>query len=432
MNKKIDDSRNIEEVNWKNFPDTYHISLYLTHNDLIQLSLTCKYLRLKFKSKILSKLALLSGGEIIPGKPNESDREKQFAILAGMLEEKCLDRYDTINHCIIWGFINRSFAKKFFNLFANITRLELYSNYYERYFVDSTIGSNTILTEILYPLKNLESLILSSELINSSESLSKLDLKLPNSLKILHLIESYYNVDTLNYYPIENIDEGYTNLKKLTIINNNMLKNITTKIESLTDVAIFSRQHYRFEKLSQFFTLNSQLKKLTIPENFLRSSIIKTVLQMSQLKQLNVNLPYHKGDGGLYSNPINTSIEHLNLSCNIDIDILVPILNNFKSLKVLEYSNFDFCNFLKVDLSELSCKLPLLHLNNLFNAKCFIDFFLNPEAFDKIRFTNMFNLSEYLMEYGGVNMKRWKLYRKNPVNNSDFWITKINNNKSYL
>jgi hypothetical protein len=429
MNNKFYNNQNIEEVNWQYFPDTHQLSLYLAHNDLIQLSLTCKRFRVKLKSKLLSKLVLLKVGEIIPGEPNYPSKKKQFTALFDILQEEYLDRYDAVNHCVIWDFINRSFAKKLSNLYTNITRLELYSTYSDhdcnRYFIHPAIGSNTILTEILYPLKYLESLKMSGELINCFESSSKLSFKLPKSLKILHVIESDYNINMLNYYPIENIDEGYTNLKMLTIMNNKMLKTITTKIESLTDIIIFSRQQYCFNRLDWFFSLNSHLKKLTIPENFLRSEVVKTVLQMNQLKQLNINPAYHYGDDKLVEIPLNVSIEHLNISCHINIDILVPILNNLKSLKVLEYSNFDFYSFLNANLCELKSTLPLLHLNNLLDAKYEIDYFTNPEAFDKIRFTNMLELSEYLTEYGSDNLKKWKVYKKNPVNSSDFWLTKI-------
>ncbi|KXN64731.1 hypothetical protein CONCODRAFT_14028, partial [Conidiobolus coronatus NRRL 28638] len=172
--KVEDNNPNIEEVNWKYFPNFYQLSQYLAQSDLIQLSLTCKYLRLKLKSKFVSKLELMRGGVVIPGKPNKSSKKKQLVSLFDILEEDYLNRYSVVKHCVIREFFNTRFARDFFNLFTNITKLELHlgykENYYYRHTNDYTIRSNLVLIEALYPLRKLESLKICSEFIDDYES----------------------------------------------------------------------------------------------------------------------------------------------------------------------------------------------------------------------------------------------------------------------
>ncbi|KXN66568.1 hypothetical protein CONCODRAFT_11553, partial [Conidiobolus coronatus NRRL 28638] len=59
MNNEVDNINKFEEFKWKYFLNIFQLSLYLNNNDIIQLSTTCKHLRLKLKSKFISKLKLM-------------------------------------------------------------------------------------------------------------------------------------------------------------------------------------------------------------------------------------------------------------------------------------------------------------------------------------------------------------------------------------
>jgi hypothetical protein len=306
--------------------------------------------------------------------------------------------------------------------------LELYSGYVYDYYtylsVTKDIGSNTALIEALYPLKKLESLTMNSELVNNLRYSSRLTLKLPLCLKSLILIESKFNRYRLKFYPIEIINEKYSNLKKAAIINDRMLSNMTASMKSLTDVTIFNHQHFTKTNLTKFFLLNPQLEKLEAPVYFLECDLVNSILQMKQLKQLAIKYSQHGISEEVYSMPVNTSIEYLNISCHISRDILVPILNNLKSIKVLEFSNFSFYSFLDIELLEYEGRIPLLHLNNLWYAKDAICIFNNPKMFDSIKFTNMFELDYYLTNYEGDDLEDWNPCHLDLRNNEGFTLIK--------
>jgi hypothetical protein len=429
MNNEDNNSSGIEEADWRYLLNINQLSLYLDRNDLIQLSLTCKQLRLKLKSKFISKLELMRGGIIIPSRPNGPSKKKQLNILFDIVEEDYLDRYNIVNHCIIWNFFNSRFARSIFNLFTNITRLELYSGYaendYNYFSMDEKVGSNTVLIEALYPLKNLESLIMDSELINNLKYSSRLTLKLPFSLKNLTLIESKLNQRHLKFYPIEIINEKYSNLNKVTIINNKMLSNMLTRMKSLTDVTIFNSRHFTKRNIAKFLLLNPQLEKLTVPAYFLEHSLVNSILQMKQLRELNIKYSSFAYPHDITYFSANTSIEYLNICSDVSGDRLIPVLNRLKSLKVLEFSNNSLYNLTEIEFSACTNRIPLLHLNNLKYAQEAIHSFNNPEIFDSIRFTDMFELEYYLENYEGDDLDNWGVCHLDVKNSEEFSLIKI-------
>jgi hypothetical protein len=373
----------------------------------------------------------MRGGEIISGKSNKPSKKKQLISLFDILENGYLDRYNIVNHCIVWEFFNSRFARSFFNLFTNITQLELYScntkDYDNHSSINETVGSNKVLIEALYPLKNLEFLKIGSQLINSSVSCSKLFFKLPLSLKILHVIECKSSYGNLNFYPIENINEEYLNLKEVSIINNKMLSNLAARMETLTDVTISNQQDLNISSLDQFLLLNPQLKKLTVPVYFLECRLVTSILQMQQLKNLNIKYSLYGEQDAIYNLPVNTSIKHLNISSYISSDRLIFILNNLESLKVLEFSNNSFYNIIDINFSACANRIPLLHLNGLKYTKDAIYSFDNPEIFDRIRFTNMIELEYYLTAFEEDALKNWNICHFDSTNSEDFTIVNMSN-----
>ncbi|KXN66563.1 hypothetical protein CONCODRAFT_11546 [Conidiobolus coronatus NRRL 28638] len=402
---------NIGVVNWRYLPNIYQLSQYLPQSDLIQLSLTCSQFRNKLNSTIFRKLVLMRGSVVIPDKPNISSKRRQLISLFEMLEEDYIEKYNIVKHCVIWDSFNSRFAKDFFNLLNNITKLELClsynGDYYYRHSNSDINGSNLVLIEALYPLRKLESLKISSELIDDYES-SKHEL--------------YFR--DLNFYPIESINEEYSNLKQVNIINEKMLSNMSIRMESLTDVTIFNRQDFDIRNLVKFLSLNPQLEKLTIPDHLIEYRLANSILQMQHLKQLNIEYSIHGELDAINNLPVNTSIEHLNIICNTSTNRLVPFLNNLKSLKVLEFSNNNLRNFAKIDFSSCTNRIPLLHLNSLKLNIYYISRFNNQKIFDRIRLTNMYDLDYYLANSERNSLEDWDIYNLGPANSRDFTLIK--------
>ncbi|KXN66571.1 hypothetical protein CONCODRAFT_11556, partial [Conidiobolus coronatus NRRL 28638] len=354
-------------------------------SDLIQLSLTCSQFRNKLNSTIFRKIELLKDGEIIPGKPNKSSKKKQLDILIDILEEDYLDKYHFVKHCISWEFCNNSFNTQFFNMFKYITKLELYSGSTNITNFASDTGNSSRLINILKYLKNLEILRLGCKLINFTETENISDFKLPICLKVLNVMG--FSSDRLSFSPIENINEEYAKLKNATIINNSMLASMVVLMSSLTEVTFFNNQYFSADLLCQFFSLNPQLKKISISLKFVQSN-------------------------------------HLNIGCDITQNILIPILSTLTSLQTLEFSEYDFWNFSSIDWSSYDKKIPLFYLNGIWNANSNVDEFVNPEIFDKIKFSNMFELEYYFMYYGFDELDNWKVVQDDLADSREFWLVK--------
>jgi hypothetical protein len=415
-------NNNIEEADWKYFPNIYQLSQYLLQSDLIQLSLTCSQFRNKLNSAIFRKLELIKDGELIPGKPNKPSKKKQLGILIEILEEDYLDKYHLVKHCILWRPCNNAFNIKIFSMFACVNKLELYSDITNFRNVASNTGTGSSLTNILKPLNKLEFLIIDCKLIDFSETNTISEFKLPICLKVLKVTGDSSN--SLNLNPIENIGEEHVNLKEATIINNSMLDNMTVLMSSLTEVDLFNNQYFSTELLSQFFSLNPQLKKISISLKYIQFNVINSILQLKNLDHLYISNSNDKNTKELKNLVINTSIKHLNIGCNITQNILIPTLSSLASLQTLEFSEYDFHNFSSLDWSSYTRKIPLLHLNGIWNAKSNVDEFVNPAIFDRIKFSNMFELDYYLMYYWFDELDNWKVVQDDLSDSREFWLVK--------
>jgi hypothetical protein len=414
--KVEDNSSNIEEVNWKYIPNIYQISQYLPRSDLIQLSSTCKHLTLKLKSKFISKLELIRGGQIIPGKPNISSRRKQLDILFNILEEDYLGKHNFVKHCILWEPCNNSFVTNIFSTFTLVNRLELYSS--------SDGISRSDLVQILEPLKKLEVLVFDCKFIDSHEGENVPNFKLPTCLKMLDVTGSSSN--SLSFDPIEIISEEYIELKKVTIINNNMLDSISASIRSLTEVNIFNSQYFSPKLLTQLFSSNPQLEKVSISLKSIESDVINSILSLKKLNRLNITKYIDENSNELNNLALNTSIKHLYIGGDITQNILLPILSSIESLDILEFSGYDFWNFNTIDWSSYSQKIPLLHLNCVYCTDYNLDILLNSPIFIKIRFTDNFELDYYIKYCSFGNLENWKVIQDDPLNEHEFFLVRKN------
>ncbi|KXN65330.1 hypothetical protein CONCODRAFT_20778, partial [Conidiobolus coronatus NRRL 28638] len=326
----------VKKVNWK-YSDIYQLSQYLSQSDLIQLSLTCSQFRNKLNSTIFRKLDLIKYGEV-----TNSKYESKINFFMRTLKKIYPSRYRFVKHCLLLVPCSSSFAVKFYNTFSYVTKLELYSSIDNSRYVIFDTNNISNLISTLKPFNKLEILILDCKLISLSEDSGSSNFKLPTCLKVFNITGDLgYN---LSFGPIENINEEYTGLKNVTIINNKMLANISNSINSLTEVVILNNNHFCCKTLTQLFSQNSQLKKISISLKFIEFNVINAILQLKKLDMLNIM--YYKGaiTSELKNLAINTSIKHLNISYDITQNILLPIILSMKSLHTLELSNYNFTN----------------------------------------------------------------------------------------
>jgi hypothetical protein len=406
----------IKEVNWKYFPDIYQLSQYLLHPDLIQLSLTCSQFRNDLNSSIYRKLELLKGDEVIPGRPNISNKEKQFDTLFNVLEEDYLGKYHFVKHCILWEPCSSAFSTKLFSTFTHINKLELYSS-------GDSISRST-LVHILEPLKSLEVLVFDCRFIDSFDVESVPNFKFPTCLKVLDV--TGYSVCSLNFAPIEIINGEYTELKKITIVNNDMLASISSSISSLTEVTIFNNQYFCPKLLIQLFSSSPQLEKVSISLEYIESDVINSILSLKKLNRLNIAEYIDEKYNELSSLTLNTSIKHLYIGGDITQNILLPILSSIESLDTLEFSGYDFWNFNTIDWSSYNGKISLFVLNAVFFTGHNLDILFDSPIFGKIKFINSFELDFFIKEFEFDNLENWKVIQDNPLNETEFFLVRKN------
>jgi hypothetical protein len=406
----------IKELNWKYFPNVFQLSQYLLQSDLIQLSLTCSQFRNKLKSVIFRKLELLKGGKVIPGRPNTSSKKKQLDVLFNILEEDYLGSYHFIKHCILWEPCNSAFSTKLFSTFAHVNKLELYTS--------SDSISRSTLVRILDPLKNLEVLVFDYRLIDSFDAESVPNFKLPTCLKVVDVLG--YSDNSLNFSPIEIINGEYTELKKVTMINNNMLANISASISSLTEVTIFNNQYFYPKLLIQLFSSNPQLKKISISLKLIESGVINSILSLKKLNKLDIMDPSEENTNELNNLAVSASIKHLCISRNITQNILLPILTSIKSLHTLELYSYDFWHFNTIDWSLYNEKIALFVLNGVYFTGHNLDMLFDSPIFGKIKFINSFELDFFIEQFGFNDLENWKVIQGNPLDKTEFFLVKKN------
>jgi hypothetical protein len=408
---------NIKEVNWRFFPNIHQLSQYLLQSDLIQLSLTCSIFRNKLNSIIFRKLDLFEHG-----KATNSKYKYENNIFMYGLNKIYSDKYHFVKHCVLQGDCSSYFVGKLVSTFSYITKLELYSikdDY--RYYISNTIN-RLELTPILNHFNKLEVLVLDCALIKFPETGGITNFKLPTCLKVFDIVGD--EKCSLSFDPIENINGKYTKLKKVTIINNSMLTNISPSIKSLIEVTIYSNVLYCPMLLTQLFSLNSQLKKVSISLKFIEFNVINAILQLRKLDVLNITYYSGVNTNELGNLAINTSIKHLNISCNITQNILLPILSSVKSIHTLELSNYVFSNFRDIDWNSHNIKVHLLHLNCAWNVYSDIYEFLNSGIFDKVRFSKKNDLEYYNETYNLDKLDDWKVIQDDPSVIDDFYLVR--------
>jgi hypothetical protein len=422
MNNKVDNKINTEEVNWKHLPNILQISQYLPRNDLIQLSLACSQVRNKLNSVLFKKLELIKNRKIIPGKPNTPITRKILDVLVDMLEDSYLNKYRYVKHCILREPCDAIFTGKLFNLFTNITNLEIY--FIERGM--GVLGSKPVgsdyLIQVLKPLKNLEVLTLHYMLIKSLEAGSESNYKFPTCLKELNIVGRLSG--GLSFDSIENINPEYSELKKVIIINNNMLTNMSGSFKSLTEVTIPDISHFCAKLLNSFFLINSQLKKISISLEFLDTNVINTILQLKNLHQLTITNTHNVEINGTKILTTNTSIRYLCVYSNLSQNGLLSILSSLKSIHTLEISNCDFVKFIDLDWSSYNGKIPFLYINGLRNTAYKTRELLKLGIFDKIRFSDNCTLDWYYKYQEFDKLENWEIIQHDPSDNKEFYLVK--------
>jgi hypothetical protein len=104
--------------------------------------------------------------------------------------------------------------------------------------------------------------------------------------------------------------------------------------------------------------------------------------------------------------------------------MLLPILTSLKSLHTLELAHLDFYDFQYINWSSYNRKIPLLHINCAYNTEYSLDQLLSLAVFDKIRFSENYELGYYIESHGFGESDNWEIIKDYPLDNTDFCLVR--------
>jgi hypothetical protein len=214
--------------------------------------MACKYYRYRLNPIIFNKLKLLKGGVILPFNRNSKAEYKhklQILIKRLSLDLKRIGQYVQVLE-LCDGF-SSEFPVGLFNLFPNIVVFKVYSYSYRYKIVN--------LVDLLSKLKYLKGVELSTGYYNYPKEQDDKVLEFFKSLYSLKFILSSYSIPLGS--PFLKIDQSFSRLNTLTILNARALENLQFYMPNLKRIELPS---YKVNEvlLANFFKLNPQLKRM--------------------------------------------------------------------------------------------------------------------------------------------------------------------------
>jgi hypothetical protein len=237
---------------WSRLFEIVYVSDYITKSDRISLSMTCKYYRYRLNPIIFNKLKLLKGGVILPfNKKSKAEYKHKLQMLIKRLnfDLKFIGQYVQVLE-LCDGF-SSEFPVGLFDLFPNIIVFKVYSLKYRYDLIN--------LVNLLSNLRYLTGVELSTGYYNYSKEQDNKILEFFKTLNSLKFLKSNHSIPLGS--PFLKIDQSFTKLNTLTILNNRVLANLQFCLPSLTKIEL---PGYKVNEalLAKFFKLNPQLKRM--------------------------------------------------------------------------------------------------------------------------------------------------------------------------
>jgi hypothetical protein len=365
---------------------------------------------------------LFKNGEVIPNKANMSSRRKQLEILAELLVEELGQKAKFFKILIIHDALISKLCHVVFEVFTNIETVIISGGKY--------YSNHLALATMLTVITNLKSVEFCSNILNQYDFI-KIDEKyrLPTIVKRVKVLQKGF--DELHFELLERIDSTYTELKELTIFNQRMLANLKdSTFNNLKKLEFLPHSEFNSDYVINFIQLNQDLNNLTLPYNILNSAVLEAILNLKQLTYWKISYPPDDIFQIGYL-PVNSSITYLNLYSYIPGAVLIPVLNSLKSLKTLEFSNYNFEDFVSIPWHQYKSKIHTLLLNGLINCNGNVDYMVPLDKFEIIKFWNIFDLNYMLINHDFENLTNWRVLEGTKVNLKNFTLVKKGSESSF-
>ncbi|KXN70047.1 hypothetical protein CONCODRAFT_17903 [Conidiobolus coronatus NRRL 28638] len=237
---------------WSQLFEIAYISDYITKSDRINVSMACKYYRYRLNPKIFNKLTLLKGGVMLHfnlKSRTEYKHKLQMLIKRLNLDLKGVRQYIQVLE-LCDGF-STEFSTELISLFPNIAVFKVYSLNYRYDLVN--------LINLLSNLQHLKGVELSTGYYAYPEEQNDKIIEFFKSLNSLKFLKSNYSIPLES--PFLKIDQNFTKLNTLTILNDSLLANLQYCMPSLKRIELPGYKMNE-ELMTNFIKLNPQLKRM--------------------------------------------------------------------------------------------------------------------------------------------------------------------------
>jgi hypothetical protein len=322
--------------NWINSAATSKtISQYLSQNDLTELSKVCKNYRAQLRPQVLKTMSI---SNIYQDKYRET---QMVSFKSGRKVENTINRlrddlrgfHSLVRKVILKLELPKQFTSEFFALFSEISHVVAYI---------SQSSSLNNLIESLNSLTSIKHFTLYSIPGNFNTLGHNVNYKFFHSLNSIKLY-SDDDIDDLEF-PFSIVDSTFTNLKYLTITNNQTLSKLLNGLPSLICAEFFDGCDLNNAELYMFIINNPQLKEIAILSDYLGDDIINSILILQRLYKLRIIDRYSTNEKQLRIKTESYSLKHFTYVAygygySRDSQNIVGIIKVCKNLKVFETDN---------------------------------------------------------------------------------------------
>jgi hypothetical protein len=387
-----------ENKAWGYFPNVKVLSLYLKHNEVIELSKVCKNYRTQLKLLVFSKITIGDIRNIIPSFDFEQpENYNVFKSIISQLKINFLGYYNNVKEVeFIIGFSNE-FAVNFFRLFPKISKITIIKSKGEY--------SLKNLIKILYRHKYLKHIDLDCNFVNFKPKNAHLNYDFFNQLKTIRLeVPSEVIHSDL---PFDVIDSSFSNLESLSVINNHMLYNISNGLSSLVNIELSSEYIFEDRILIKFIDNSEQLKKLSISTKQMSQAVIDSILGSKVIEHLSIKMYHNLSTIELNSLVKNYSIKILTVERSNYVFNPVKIVEACENISALELISFYDISFWQTHWNSYTGKLSTIVFNSLNHSALISSVIPNIKNVNKIKFIDGCKFSTFLKYFKPTDCEYW-------------------------
>ncbi|KXN69912.1 hypothetical protein CONCODRAFT_79093 [Conidiobolus coronatus NRRL 28638] len=381
-------------ANWQILPDISILCQYLSRNDLIELSETCKRIRKQFNSEILKKLNLSTYGSkfSIRERINSSNFDEILNSLLNLLEEDLKNKLHLVKEIAIHWPFNDQYASRIVSLFPSIAKFQFSGGF--------SYWSKIGLLTILNGMRHLEHVELSFHGY-VKPSFSSKDIPFSKSLKSIKI----YNLEVTSELQsiLDSIDSSYTNLTSLSITSNKMLQNLSIKMPNLKEVIILNNPSFDNSLILEFLKKNPQLAKLEIFFNQYTTELINAILSSKNLKYLVIQECIDLEIESFDNYHVNDSIEKIELGPGSIAGLASLLINNCQNAKTIELREFVIVESDLFSLKVLNQRISTLKFDfcSFYRAASCIQALDSLKNFNRATFIECNSIDDYYDYYEG-------------------------------